>query len=184
MLNKSLTIAWQRFLLVSFLLLWCINGVEADTPELLSNPHGHPTFISDLYHQLSAEMKIVESAPDEGLRPEDITLSPGQAYEAFTTYNPAMLHRPDQLFVKELKSGRVYEIQNLPQSHRPFSSLVWINEHTFVFDRWSQPHYGVHYVVNVNQWKLVVASTFPDQRYLDRQVPEWFPQIHSKRLNR
>jgi hypothetical protein len=53
--------------------------------------------------------------------------------------------------------------------HRDFSDLVWVNDRYLVFDRWSSPHYGMHYIFDVTQKKLLLATPFPDQFYLDQQ---------------
>ena len=40
------------------------------------------------------------------------------------------------------------------------TTLIRENNRTLVFDRWSQPHYGIHSVVDVRRKKLVMASAF------------------------
>jgi hypothetical protein len=40
-----------------------------------------------------------------------------------------------------------------------------------MFDRWSQPHYGVHYAVNIKSRKLLIAAPFGDKFYWEQQRP-------------
>ena len=85
-----------------------------------------------------------------------------RTYEAFTVSS-------SRLFVTERKTGKIFEIRGLPLEWRPFSDLVWADNRTLVFDRWSQPHYGVHYAVNVRSKRLFIAAPFPDKFYLEQQ---------------
>lgn len=55
-----------------------------------------------------------------------------------------------------------YQIIGLPLPYRPIDDLVWIGSTTIAFDRWSQPHYGIHYVVDVRMRKVLRAAPFPD----------------------
>ena len=65
--------------------------------------------------------------------------------------------------------GRCFRIDGLPLPQRPFKgSAVGFNGY-LIFDRWSQPHYGVHYVVDIKERRVVHAAPFPDQFYLDQQ---------------
>ena len=86
-------------------------------------------------------------------------------YDAFTVDGT-------RLFVAERKTGKIFEIRGLPLEWRPFSDLIWADNRTLMFDRWSQPHYGIHYAVNVEGRRLVAAVPFPDKFYLEQQRPK------------
>ena len=92
-------------------------------------------------------------------------MSRNKKYEAFTVAGT-------RLFVLERATGKILEIRGLPLEWRPFSELFWADNQTLIFDRWSQPHYGVHYAVNLKSGKLVVAVPFPDEFYLQQQRPK------------
>lgn len=78
----------------------------------------------------------------------------------------------EYVYYQEFSTDQVFVILGIPFAHRPFSDLVWVQDRYLVFDRWSQPHYGIHYVVDTELRKLVLARPFPDQFLLDSQNPE------------
>ncbi len=78
----------------------------------------------------------------------------------------------EYVYFQDLRTEKVIVILGIPLAHRPFSDLVWVPDRYLVFDRWSQPHYGIHYVVDTELRKLVLARPFPDQFFLDSQNAE------------
>lgn len=127
----------------------------------LSDPHDHVIDVnqSRLDEQSLADFKIAQISVDPDLKRENIVINQDKTFQAFSTCDEAAC----RIFFEELSTGQVYEIQGLPLSYRPFSDLVWISSDILVFDRWSQPHYGIHYAVDVNKKKLLLASPFPDR---------------------
>jgi len=103
-----------------------------------------------------------ETSLEAGLEKENLITNRTSKYEAFTVSGT-------RLFVAEQGMGKIFEICGLPLEWRPFSDLMWADNKTLIFDRWSQPHYGVHYAVNVKTRKLLVAAPFPDKFYLEQQ---------------
>ena len=69
----------------------------------------------------------------------------------------------EHIQIQYLDSGKVFEIEGIPLEYRPFSDLVWVDNRYLVFDRWSQPHYGMHYVVDTLNKKLILSTPFSDQ---------------------
>ncbi|HWP56222.1 MAG TPA: hypothetical protein VN476_18965, partial [Pyrinomonadaceae bacterium] len=102
------------------------------------------------------EFSMVETSLEVGLKKENLVKSRNRRYEAFTISDTRLL-------VSDRSTGKVFEVKGLPMEWRPFSDLTWVNNQTLVFDRWSQPHYGVHYEVNVKLRKLIRAVPFPDK---------------------
>ncbi len=122
--------------------------------------HRHPK-LSEVTEQVLPEVTITQVALDKPSSKENVARSPGGRYEAFTSSHD---ESPSfRVYFIEKRTGKVYEVRGLPLPHRPFSDLAWTNKWTLIFDRWSQPHYGIHYVVNVREKELVSASTFPDK---------------------
>lgn len=134
-----------------------LNNVP--TPTLV-DPHHHVVDISKAWldPQIVATFKIVEVSIEPDLERENNTKNQNGTFQAFTTCGQSC-----RIFIEELKTSKIYELQGLPLEWRPFSDLVWITNDILVFDRWSQPHYGVHYAVNMKERKLILASPFPDQ---------------------
>jgi dienelactone hydrolase len=102
------------------------------------------------------EFSMGETSLEAGLKKERLVKSRNRRYDAFTISDTRLL-------VSDRTTGKVFEIKGLPMEWRPFSDLAWANNQTLVFDRWSQPHYGVHYEVNVTLKKLIRAVPFPDK---------------------
>jgi hypothetical protein len=102
------------------------------------------------------EFSIVETTLEAGLKRENLIKSRNRRYEAFTVSDTRLL-------VSDRTTGKVFEIRGLPMEWRPFSDLTWVNNQTLVFDRWSQPHYGVHYEIDMKRKKLIRAVPFPDR---------------------
>ena len=102
------------------------------------------------------EFSMVETSLEAGLKKENFVKSRNRRYEAFTISDTRLL-------VSDRSTGKVFEVKGLPMEWRPFSDLTWVNNQTLVFDRWSQPHYGVHYEVNVKLKTLIRAVPFPDK---------------------
>jgi hypothetical protein len=104
---------------------------------------------------------MTETSLETGIEKENVVTNRNRNYEAFTVSG-------SRLFVADKTTKKVFEIRGLPLEWRPFSNLTWANNQTLMFDRWSQPHYGVHYAVNVKNKRLVAAVPFPDTLYLDQ----------------
>jgi len=98
---------------------------------------------------------MVETSLDADLKRENLVTSRDKKHDAFTISDT-------RLFVMENETKKILEIKGLPLEWRPFSDLSWKNNQTLMFDRWSQPHYGVHYSVNIKTRKLIVAAPFGD----------------------
>jgi len=77
----------------------------------------------------------------------------------------------DRIFVKELASGDVIEIQGIPLPHRPFTNLQWLDDSLLTVDRWSQPHYGIRYIFDVPAQEVIVAAAIFDEFYAGTASP-------------
>ena len=108
---------------------------------------------------------MAETSLEAGIKKENPITDRSRKYDAFTVSGT-------RLFVAERRSGKIFEIRGLPLEWRPFSDLIWASDQILMFDRWSQPHYGVHYEVNVKSRRLVTSVPFPDKFYLRQQRPK------------
>jgi len=111
------------------------------------------------------EFAMVETSLDSSTTKENMVTSQNRKHDAFTVDDT-------RLFVLEKATHKIFEITGLPLEWRPFSNLTWADNQTLMFDRWSQPHYGVHYVVNVKSRKLLIAAPFGDKFYWEQQRPK------------
>ena len=111
------------------------------------------------------EFSMVEATLEPTAKKESLITNRNRKYDAFTVSGT-------RLFVAERRTQKIFEVSGLPLEWRPFSDLYWANDETLMFDRWSQPHYGVHYAVNIRSRKLVVAVPFGDKFYRNQQRPK------------
>jgi hypothetical protein len=158
----------QKRIMICALLIGLLIG-QADTyanvlAQTSRDAHRHPK-LSDMRKEILPGVDIAEVVLDKSAAKENRVRSRDGSYEAFTSDKS---DEPGIYFV-ERRTGKVFEVRGLPLPYRPFSDLAWINNWTLQFDRWSQPHYGIHYVVNVKTKKLVSASGFPDKFELEHQ---------------
>ena len=108
-----------------------------------------------------------ELAPDTRVVPfegsmggSDSTVSPDGRWRALVVESPD--EPGGRIRIETVSGGQRGELRGVPLPYRPLSALVWLDDELLAFDRWSQPHYGIHYVLNVRQRRLVLAAPFPD----------------------
>ena len=76
---------------------------------------------------------------------------------------PSCVHR---VFVTDLGTDETYEITGeelFIEANRPVDSLKWINNNTLSYERWTGPHFGHRYVVDIKQMKQTGAFILSDQ---------------------
>jgi hypothetical protein len=130
--------------------------------------HHHAHLGESMLADVSPDVSIAEMSPGAGWKRENVAESQNRSYTAFTVCQPldpqdASSGCQEHLYFEEKGTGKVYEVRGIPLPHRPFSDLTWADNHTLLFDRWSQPHYGFHYAVDVEQKKLVAAQNIVDE---------------------
>jgi hypothetical protein len=146
----------------------------ANTPSTiptptLPDPHNHAVDVNQMtpVPEVIEKFKMVEIHTEIELQRQNVVTSSEGNFRAFTVCDPSLCQGEsccqDRLFVEDIEKGNIYEIQGLPLAWRPFSDLVWIRDHVLIFDRWSQPEYGIHYAVDASKRKIILASPFPDQ---------------------
>ena len=111
------------------------------------------------------EFSMTEASVEAGWEKEDAVTNRSRSHEAFTVSST-------RLFINERRTGKTFEVKGLPLGWRPFSDLTWANDRTLMFDRWSQPHFGVHYAVNAQRRKLIAAVPFPDKWQFEQGRPK------------
>ena len=137
----------------------------------IADPHHHVVPVHKLPWHVAVDdvpdARIVRTNLEGASQEENVAHSLDGKLRAFTTYTPGAT--PERIFFEIVPTKDRYEIQGLPLPHRPFSNLTWVADRYLVFDRWSQPHYGVHYVVDALRKELLLVAPFPDQFYMDQQ---------------
>jgi hypothetical protein len=142
-----------------------------------ADPHGH---VVDVHTRPwsadipNARLVWVDPPPSDRLR--DVVTNQSATARAYILEKAWMTDSTrDHVQIEFLDTATVFEVEGIPLEHRPISDLVWTDDRYLVFDRWSQPHYGMHYVVDVAKKTLILATPFPDQFYLDQQKPKEQP---------
>jgi hypothetical protein len=79
----------------------------------------------------------------------------------------AIVHTPPdepggRIWIELLSGAQRAELRGLPLPYRPLTAVVWLDANHLAFDRWSQPHHGMHYVLDIVRRRLVLAAPFPD----------------------
>jgi hypothetical protein len=126
------------------------------------DPHRHVVDVSHSWVEASPNegfaLVKVPGLPAEGELEERAT-SPDGAFQAFATCEPGC-----RVLVQSVRHGDVHELRGPFFSDlRPFSRLVWLPSDILVFDQWTQPHYGLHYAVDVRSRRLLQAAPFTDR---------------------
>ncbi len=168
--NRVKFIVWGCFGLLKFFVLWLYPSEAAATLTPAFPGDNLPAIaveISQGFEDLAQGIKVVEISRLPRQKRENITVNSAQTYQAFTICE--FLSEFDQeqgcqekIFIEETIAGKFYQIQGIPLSWRPFTNLAWTEENILSFQRWSNPHYGLHYVVDMNQKKLVDISAFDE----------------------
>jgi hypothetical protein len=121
-----------------------------------SRAHAHVDR-ADVLAEIKADVTVARVALDADAERDNVTRSSNGRYTAFTVSGET-----ERLLIEDSRNRAVWEVLGLPLGHRPFSDLHWTGRR-LVFDRWSQPHHGVHYELDVDRRELVVAYAFPDR---------------------
>ena len=141
----------SQFIVFAFAALFVFSlSVHAQVPKA----HRHPGNAESMLKEIEPDVSFVATTLAEDAQVEESVKNKSRTFEAFIVDKTRIL-------VKNLKSGKIYEIKGLPLENRYFSDLVWADNQTLMFDRWAQPRYGNHYAFNVVRKKLTAAAPFP-----------------------
>jgi hypothetical protein len=149
----------------SILIGGCTSLQFSDPHEHVVDVHATPWLTEDAPHVV-----ILEVFAFDKIRHENVCTNQSKTMVAFTMLAGGPPDwQAEHVYFQKLGTDERFVILGIPLEHRPFSDLVWVNDRYLVFDRWSSPHYGRHYVVDTTQKKLLLATPFPDQFYLDQK---------------
>ena len=176
----------SRLLAIALLLVPGQVLAQAKPHQLVPDPHRHVVAVHAFpwATDLAPEARVVEVT--DGLAGVDTVVSPNARWRASVVQVPE--EPGGRIRLEDQRSGRVYELQGIPLPYRPLSDLVWLDHQHLAFDRWSQPHYGLHYVLDVERAQLVLAAPFPDEFFLRldrpaRRPPQRGGLVHMDTIN-
>lgn len=133
----------------------------AGGPVALEDPHHHGVDVNASWAMENPNegfALVAVPALPAGSEVEERALGPDGRLQAFATCEPecrVLVQSGGQQGLHELRSPAFSEL-------RPFSGLVWLPSGILVFDQWTQPHYGIHYAVDVGRQRLLQAAPFTD----------------------
>ncbi len=99
-----------------------------------------------------------------------LTISPDKRYEASVFCVPSRSSEIKdcvrRVFVLDLQTDEDYEIVGEElgiEAGRLINDLRWINNYTLSYERWTGPHYGHRYIVDIKAMKQTGAFILSDQ---------------------
>ena len=144
-----------------------VSSAQNRSDKSLPDPHKHVVAVhQDPWKTDLAPEARIETLEGSVVAARDSVLSPNGQWLAFvfSTHNEWA-----RVGLEDRRSGELYQLVDLPLEHRPINDIVWIDSTHLAFDRWSQPHYGMHYVIDIERTRLVLAAPFPDEFFLRQQ---------------
>jgi len=113
---------------------------------------------------------LADKVEKDGSGKSTLRLSADKRYEASVFCVPSRssevtgcVHR---VFILDLQTDENYEIvgeELFIEAGRLIDNLKWIDNHTLSFERWTGPHFGHRYVVDVKAMKQIDAFILSDQ---------------------
>ena len=159
-------------LLTAGILLALVLLVAAGCAGPLPDPIGHEVDVhaKPWSTELAPDVRLVPLELPAGVERKGTVVSPDERLRAYIVEMPRDPDKQVELVcVERVESGQTFALPGAPLPWRSYSGLAWASDQYLVFDRWSQPHYGMHYVVDVYEMRLVHAAPFPDRFYLEQQ---------------
>ena len=147
---------WRCAIVCSVVMLFVAAGVTRAQTSI-PDPHRHGDlsnsgFLDDIKNDVRIEEVEDQQPPPKGKG----VYNPEKTMRAFIVNHEDASQ--EQLFVEDLKTGKVIVIDGLPFPNRPYSDITWAKGSLIVFDRSSNPRSGAHYVADMKSMKLIVAA--------------------------
>ena len=102
------------------------------------------------------ELALVDTTLDTSAVRERVATDRRRRYSAFTV-------GLTRLYVLDLRTRGIREVRGVPFDNRPFSDVAWTDSGVLLFDRWSSPHYAMHYALDVQRKRVVASQSFHDR---------------------
>jgi hypothetical protein len=151
-------IALGVFFLFLIILPECLpHGANHFAQTKIVGPDHKHSSRADMLSEIAPEVSILRVEPLQTVARENFCKTKDKRFIAYTTSAGS-----ERLFINDTRKRVVYEVRGLPMEHRPFSDLRWSTQQRLEFDRWSQPHHGMHYELDMRRRRLVVVYAFPD----------------------
>jgi len=159
---QSISLTGMLYILVGLLILLAIGGAVSSASAQSRRHPRHGGLPGSLLSEMQASVTLVEVQPDLKLKRAQVARNASRTYEAFVLTVPIdgdENNLREVIFIEDKRKGKTYEVRGF-DFPRPFTDLAWRGSHTLVFDQWMQPHYAVHYEINLRRSSLTAAAPF------------------------
>jgi hypothetical protein len=150
----------HRLLALSFLVAVAPSALAQKTSSI-PDPHNHKDIVGSMLDDIAADVRIYEVTDAPTPAEDEGAVNPEKTMRAYAVANEEGIER---VFVEDSRLGIFYVIDGLPFPNRPVSDVTWVKGDLLVFDRSTNPHMGVHYVVDMQKKRLVVAALLSDEK--------------------
>jgi hypothetical protein len=113
---------------------------------------------------------LAEKVETDGAGNSTLKMSADKRYEASVFCVPSRSKEVpncvSRVFILDLQTDENYEIvgEDLGiEAGRPVDEIKWINSHTLSYERWTGPHFGHRYIVDVRAMKQVDGFLLTDR---------------------
>ena len=113
---------------------------------------------------------LADAVQKDGSGKSTLTMSADKRYEASVFCIPSRSKEVTdcvaRVFVLDLQTDENYEIVGEElgiEAGRPVDELKWINNHMLSYERWTGPHFGHRYVVDIKVMKQTDAFILSDR---------------------
>jgi hypothetical protein len=155
-----------KYLLSLILIVACLEGAHAQ--KIRAVPDDASAHILSIKKAIGNLPSKVET--DGGGVKSTLTLTYDKAYEAYVLCVPSGSNEVTdcvrRVFVTDLRMDLDYEITGeelFIEAGRPIDNLKWTDAHTLSYERWTGPHFGHRYVVDIKTMKQTGAFVLSDQ---------------------
>ena len=158
-----------KYAVILFVAVGCIQTAHAQKVKVVRDADS-ANILSIKKAKDLPDGDLADKIEKDGRGKSTLAESPDQIRQAFVFCVPfrikgngSCVHR---VFVTDLGTDVTYEIMGedvLIESNRPVDSLKWINNNTLSYERWTGPHFGHRYVLDIKQMKQTGAFILSDQ---------------------
>jgi len=134
------------------------------TPPQVPDLHHHRTKVhqGDAFDEGCRDIQFSAVSIDDLKHEGHWSYSPSRRFAAFESEHEDPQSKDPRLVMAfyNVKTKSFTSIRSSLFSHRWFGAPKWSNDHLLQFDIWTGPSYGVHYLVDVKQMKVIWAKHF------------------------
>jgi hypothetical protein len=159
-----------KYLLILGLIFGYVGFVSAQRIKAVRDPDSaHILSVKKAGNDLPSG-DLADRVEKDGSGKSTLTISADKHYEASVFCVPSGFKEVSdcvtRVFVLDLQTDENYEIVGEElgiEAGRPVDGLRWVNDHTLSYERWTGPHLGRRYVVDMKTMKQVDAFILSDQ---------------------